>query len=376
MKIVHLTLTDISSDSRILKEMESLSQANSLYDVVGVGVTRDKNIDNSDKKNIQSIVLRSRRLAFLPTALRHTLTFIEFVYKTVFTTIKLKPKVVHCHDFSALPSGVLVKLITGAKVIYDAHELESNRNGLKKNLGKLTLFFERFFWKSVDALIVVSPSIDKWYKKNIGEKYSQIILNSPVLEKKSERKNESYLKNHFSISQKSKVFLYIGVLSEGRGIHLMVDAFKKLNSNSHLVFLGYGVLSDELKQLSKKYSNIHVHDAVTHKKVVPIAQSADVGMCLIQNVSLSDYYCLPNKLFEYCFAEIPVLASNFPDISFTINKYNLGKCCDLDAKSIYDAIIEFENTIELPMINVDDLYELSWGAQEKKLITLYDNLLN
>ena len=47
-------------------------------------------------------------------------------------------------------------------------------------------------------------------------------------------------------------------------------------------------------------------------------------MCLIQNVSLSDYYCLPNKLFEYCFAEIPVLASNFPDISQTVEKYDLS----------------------------------------------------
>jgi hypothetical protein len=69
-----------------------------------------------------------------------------------------------------------------------------------------------------------------------------------------------------------------------------------------VVFLGYGELSQDLKRLAAEHPNIHVHDAVPHSQVVPIAQSADFGLCLVQDVSLSDYYCLPNKLFEYYFA--------------------------------------------------------------------------
>jgi glycosyltransferase involved in cell wall biosynthesis len=118
-----------------------------------------------------------------------------------------------------------------------------------------------------------------------------------------------------------------------------------------------------------------VHDAVPHEKVVSIAKSADIGLCLIQNVCLSYYYCLPNKLFEYCFAEIPILASDFPDISQTVNKYNLGICTNLDVNEIYEAIKNLENKKELPKINADELYELSWDAQEEKLIKLYDGLI-
>ena len=38
------------------------------------------------------------------------------------------------------------------------------------------------------------------------------------------------------------------------------------------------------------------------KKLTNLIKEADVGLCLVENVSLSDYYCLPNKLFEYAFA--------------------------------------------------------------------------
>ncbi len=112
-----------------------------------------------------------------------------------------------------------------------------------------------------------------------------------------------------------------------------------------------------------------------HAQVTAVAKSADVGLCFIQNVSLSDYYCLPNKLFEYAFSEIPVLASDFPDISDVVNNYNLGMCSDLTPKSTYKAIKKFEDFNELPKINLENLYDLTWKAQEKKILKLYKEIL-
>jgi glycosyltransferase involved in cell wall biosynthesis len=128
-------------------------------------------------------------------------------------------------------------------------------------------------------------------------------------------------------------------------------------------------------QESDKYVKIHVHDAVPHEKVIPIAKSADIGLCFIQNISLSDYYCLPNKLFEYAFAEIPMLASNFPDIIEVVDKFNLGKYSSLEIEDIFNTIKEFEEMEELPKIKSENLYELSWQKQEEKLIKLYQKLI-
>jgi len=378
MKVLHLTHTDISSDSRILKEMQTIANASNQYQVYGIGVSLDEgsaNANDIDKLHIDSISLRTRRWRFLPKVLRHSSSLVELTFKMVKRAVKVKPNVIHCNDTLVLPLGMIVKFFTGAKLIYDAHELESDKNGLTKTLGKMTLAVEKLLWRYVDALIVVSPSIDKWYQKNIGEKYSEVILNSPILEKGVSSFDKEYLRNKFSIPKESKIFIYIGILGRGRGIELISKVFKEHKLKSSLLFLGYGELSSELKKLSEEYENIYLHDAVSHDKVVSVAQSADVGLCLIENVSLSDYYCLPNKLFEYSFAEIPILASNFPDITEVIKEYNLGKSTDLDEQSIYMAIKELEEREALPIINSEELYELSWGTQENKLIKLYDRVI-
>lgn len=379
MNILHLSQTDIRTDSRILKEMNTLAESDSSYKVSGIGVKRDKaarSADDVENLYIQTIVLSSGSLKYIPRIALHALSVAEITFRMLLKAVRFKPDIVHCNDTPVLPLGIILKLLTGAKVVYDAHELESDRNSLSKNAGKITLFVEKILWRYVDALIVVSPSIQRWYTDNIGEKLSEVILNSPVLGEAGQEVDDDYLRDKYSIPDESKIFLYIGILGHGRSIDLMVDAFKQSDRTSHLVFLGYGEMSDSLEEISSEYSNIHVHEAVSHERVVSVAKSADVGMCLIQNVSLSDYYCLPNKLFEYCFAEIPVLASNFPDISAVVDKYELGRCSDLDSASIVSAVYEFEMLDKLPEIDSRGLYELSWQAQEEKLIELYGKLTN
>jgi len=367
--VLHLTHTDIESDSRILKEMGALADAG--YAVSGIGVVLDEGAQKttvSFSADIMAINLLSRRLTFLPRTLRHIATLFELVAKMLPRAVRARPDVIHCHDTFVLPLGCIVKSFTGAKLVYDAHELESNRNGLTRLQGVLTLRVEKLLWRFVDALIVVSPSIERWYHETIGPKRSAVILNSPLFSE-GVHQEEDDLRRKFSIPTERKVFIYVGILGHGRGIDLLTEAFKDPQVSSHIVFLGYGELSDELKRLESLHPNMHVHDAVPHSQVVPIVQSADFGLCLIQNVSLSDYYCLPNKLFEYCFAGVPVLASDFPDIRAVLSDYGVGEPCKLQANDIRDAILRLERS-QLTF-QFASLTPLSWQAQEQKLVALY-----
>lgn len=370
--LLHLTHTDIRSDSRILKEMEAASKSG--YRVYGIGIELSEGAQNINGQGfeIKTISLMSRNARWLPKPLRHFLTFVELFIRSFSYALRVKPGVIHSNDTLVLPIAVFVKLLTGAKLVYDAHELESDRNGLSKFLGVLTRSVEKLCWPFVNAQIVVSPSIQAWYQENIGEKKSEVILNAPIYEQEREGGSD-YLRKRFGIPEHELIFIYIGILGAGRGIDLILEAFKQL-SGAHVVFLGYGEYVGMLKDFESQYKNVHVHEAVEHGRVVEVASSADVGLCLVQNVSLSDYYCLPNKLFEYAFAGLPVLASRFPDIQTLVDDHSLGLCVDLDPESISYGVQWFLDNWPRPARQPEDLHSLSWQEQEVKLINLYESL--
>ena len=369
-KILHLSHTDIRTDSRILKAIEVGISAGFCVSAVGLetpgsGVARD----GTDSLDITTKRLGSRKLGVLPTGLRHALSLIEAASRMIPTAFRKRPDLIHCHDTLVLPIAVVLKIVLRCKLIYDAHELESDRNGLSKFLGRATFLCEKLLWPVIDALIVVSPSIKDWYLSNIGGKRSEVILNSPVIGPAG-RSPSRYLREKFGIPDEKPIFVYVGILGRGRGIERIIEAFERISSAAALVFLGFGELEGKIRNVSKREgSGVYLHSAVPHDEVVMVAASADVGLCMIEAVSLSDYLCLPNKLFEYAFAGLPVIASKFPDIAKVVEGYGLGVCADIDVDSISSAM--GETCRERRRVQVDLIHNLSWQAQAARLNALY-----
>jgi len=348
-----------------------------------IGVVEDKSILKNIEDvnlNIVSLAIITKKLLWLPRPIRYTLNFIELFVKMSIRIVALRPKVLHCHDTLVLPIGSFVKTITGAKLVYDAHELESDKNGQTYVLSKSTLLMEKLCWKSINLLISVSDSILQWYRRNLRDKPSVLVLNSPEIShignlKKCNEIDKKYIHNKYNIPRQSLVFIYLGFLDDGRGIDYYLDIFASHETTSHIVFMGNGQLLPKVEEYADRHNKIHLHRMVPHEHVVEFTQNADVGLCLIENISLSDFYCLPNKLFEYVFAGVPVLASNFPEIAKLVNKYNLGICTGLDHASIIKSIQNIEKNKSKYDFKTDDLFELSWDSQAKRLLEYYAELL-
>lgn len=378
--LLHLSHTDIRSDSRILKELQALKVLEN-YERVAIGVERNEEAPpnvGALAARIVTIRLFTKSFRWLPRPFRYTLSMLELTFACFFRGISLKPVVVHCHDILVLPAGCLIKLLTKCKLVYDAHELESNKNGQSRLLSKGTLLVERLCWRWVDLLVSVSDSILAWYGTNLGPKENILVLNSPELDCRNDvwsgmGGSEKYFHKLYGISENKLVFVYLGVLGKGRGIEIALEAFATSSLDAHLVLVGYGDLSFRIQSYCDKFANIHLHEPVPHDQVVALVKNADIGLCLVENVSLSDYYCLPNKLFEYAFAGLHVLGSDFPEIRKVVNQYSLGTCCALDPDKVREAIHFLNN--HRPTRVDSELIELSWDTQADRLVRGYRGLL-
>jgi hypothetical protein len=123
-----------------------------------------------------------------------------------------------------LPLGYLLKFIYGAKLIYDTHELEtekSNLTGLRKKLSK---WLEYLLIKKVDHIFVVSEHIADWYEKTYNITRPTILFNAPQV---AHVKKTNYFRDTFHLRDDQIIVLYQGGLAAGRGVNILFDAFKK-----------------------------------------------------------------------------------------------------------------------------------------------------
>lgn len=258
-------------------------------------------------------------------------------------------------------------------IIYDTHELETEKNNFTYFRRKLSKIVERCFINFTDRIIVVGEAIADEYKNmytNIDRPF--VVKNAT---KFIESKKTNYFRRNFSIQDDAMILLYQGGLTSGRGVEILLDAFKKRNDGKVvIVFMGNGQFEGEIKRAAKECNNIFFHPVVPPDVVLEYTSSADVGVSLIQNTCLSYYYCLPNKLFEYAMAGLPVIVSNMKEMRNLVESYSMGIVVeDFNVESLNHAIdcILGADLCELKKNTRRFAGENTWEEQEKILSNIY-----
>ena len=376
-KVVSVVMNNFKNDTRVLKEAITLK--NNYFDVKVLalhdGKSSLKEYDVVSGINVHRFFLKTKNL---PKSLVYQLLkYCEFFYKAVKEC--RKADIIHCNDLQPLPVAVMAKIFSfgTTKVVYDAHEYETEVKGLIGIRKSLAKFLEGVLIKFVDKVITVNDSIaDKYVEMyNIDKPY--VVLNSPnklgIIEK------SDIFREKFNLLKDDKIFLYQGGFSKGRGIEILLETFANIDiKNVCIVFLGYGELEKKIKKYADKYKNIFYHEAVTPQVLLDYTVSADYGISLIENVCLNYFYCLPNKFFEYSMTGLPIICSNFPVMKDFMKTYNAGVCAEPDnIDSITNAIKSvMQKDYNLLSKNARKMaLENCWEEQEKVLLNLYKDLV-
>lgn len=368
--IANIVFNDFRNDSRVEKTCRSLALAGYEVTVFALGCPGLPVYEEREGWKVVRSGGSGRTLSLVCLAWR----FLSNAHKF---------SIVHCNDIEPLPLACLAKILKLGRIgiVYDAHELETEKlaaRGLRKFLSRL---LERVLMPFVDEIITVSDYIAAWYANKYGIKAPTVVFNAPPL---WNLRQADLFRSRFNLSSGTRIFLYLGGIQRGRAIEIMLDAFSGVEGVA-LVLMGYGGSSPEGKRLetlvrekNDDEENLFFHEPVNQAELADFVASADVGLCLIEDKCLSYRYCLPNKLFEYGMAGLPIIVSDLPEMRNKIEHYRCGLVCENLSSVGIRATVENVSAAENESWgrNARQMAEENcWENQEKKLLTLYENVL-
>jgi glycosyltransferase involved in cell wall biosynthesis len=370
---LHTYPSTIEYASRILKETKSLAESGLFTKIIIIGIWKEglKEWEQIDRdRRIWRVVLLSRGLP--DNALFKSVKLLEWMVRIACKFLSKPVVCVNCHSLSVLILGVFFKIVRQAKVIYDTHELETETlmtTGARRSLAKL---LEKGLIRHAHATVVVNDSIAEWYRREYGMANVHTVKNIPDT-RMMDLSAPYELKNRFAIPADEILYIYNGILAEGRGVNLLLKIFSRLAPSPHIVFMGFGPLEAEIKSYCQRYENIHFHHAVKPHEVIAYTRTADIGVSLFEDVSLSYRYSLPNKMFEYILGGLPILVSDLPEMARLVDEYECGWKVAVDEKAIMAAILRITTgEIQLKREKITQCQRhFSWVREEKKLLSIY-----
>ncbi|MBI2389032.1 MAG: glycosyltransferase [Deltaproteobacteria bacterium] len=376
---LHIYQTPFTNDSRIVKETRSLIEAGVVDECVVLAMSGDGLLPEESfgsGRTVRRLAPATRRLR--PSRRARAVQVIEWLGHVLAASGRERPTVVHAHSITTLPVGVWMKRRYGCRLVYDAHELETesaSATGLKKPVSKLV---ERILIREADAVLVVSESIRRWYERSYGLRNVHLVRNVPEVRHGvhggAQRRE---WRRSLGVPDDALLFLYQGLLGRGRGVELTLDAFSRVGPDKHVVFLGYGPLERLVKEAAARHSNIHFSPAVPPDRVLEITRNADVGLAMIEDVCLSYRYCLPNKLFEYILSGIPVIASDFPDMGQVIDDQHCGWRTRVDSAALHALVSRLDRAMIAAQTSAmrQQPIRFGWHHEAEVLLSAYRRCL-
>lgn len=371
-KVVHLTTVHRADDNRIyFKEAGAIAELGCHVTVVAPE-TRDAGTSGASVDRV-----------FIPAYRRRVLRMTIGILRMYAAARRLRAHVYHLHDPELLPVGVVLRLL-GATVIYDAHEdlhfavryKQYLPSCVRAPLARLLLIIEMAFARVMSGVVAATPAIGSRLASSNSR--TVVVQNFPRVEELSIASRAKRPRPPGAVLR----LLYVGAISEARGITTMLDALHLLNGDARLALAGSfsSLLLESKARAHAAWKHVDYHGFASREMVCDLLSSADVGLVLF-HPEPNYLYCYPTKLFEYMAAGLPVVASDIPFWKTIVERARCGVLADpVSPSSIALSIRELASSPEAMrkmgeagMEAVHSMY--SWEREGEALRDFYRALL-
>jgi len=367
-RILVLVSNDLVHDQRVAKVCDSLIAMGFDIHLIGRLLPESKEIN----RNYQ---ITRFKLPFQYGALFYA----SLNIRLFFFLLKAKGDIILANDLDTLFPAFLISKIRGKNLVYDSHEYFTEAEGLLHN------HFAKWVWTLIEKMIF--PKLKKVYTVNESiasiylKKYHvnvEVVRNIPPASAKPEPIDRST----FGVPQNAKVIVLQGAFIDfDRGAMFTAKALEHL-PNVYFLLIGAGPEWDQVNELKKTCTwaeRLILFPKMEYSLLRKYTASCDLGISLDLDRCLNYRYSLPNKLFDYLHAGIPVLASNLPEIERIMKQYPCGVLVNSLEPEQLAAKIKFALETEHRELWKNQIervrQDFTWQRESETLKKIYADLL-
>lgn len=276
---------------------------------------------------------------------------------------------------TALPN-IFVSRLKGVRMIYDSHEYFTETPELvhRPKVQKVWKRIEELVVPRLGEMITVCDSIAALFRQKYGVS-CHVIRNIPARKALPEKGDRRALNlpddKHLLVLQGSGINIQ-------RGAEELVQAMQYLD-DCFLMIIGGGDVLPALKRMVDVYGisdRVRFFPRMPYDKMMAYTQLADFGFCLDKDTNLNYRFSLPNKLFDFIQAGVPIIASHLTEIEKIIQTYDLGLFIEnhdpmIIAKTIREGLSDTERIKLWKRHLAQAAEDLCWENEEKKLLEIY-----
>jgi glycosyltransferase involved in cell wall biosynthesis len=359
-------------DSRVRREARTLAQA-------GHDVTVLELAEMQPGSRLDGF---ARRSVLPPKWVKRLLPFhlyrLAFLAGFVAGARRLRPDVIHAHDAAMLAPGAIAALLTRAQLVYDSHELATSVPYRERSWAWLVEALERAFVPRCAAVITVSDGIaERLHTRYRLKRRPTVVRNVSDLPTGGSGGLRRALQ--LESDPATPVVLHQGAPAPGRGCEMLTRAVAQI-PGAHLAFLGdpepgYADTLNRTIAAQGLQDRVTLLPSVSLAELLSWTEEADVGVTLLQDTCLNHRLALPNKLFEYIAAGVPVVGSDLPEIRAIVDGYGVGRCATPDdpdavAAAIGQVLARRDDPALADRIR-HAASELSWSREQDRLLEAY-----